>query len=471
MATGFNADPSLVTLVPDKTETHTIVKLNSLATLGLLIALAIVLCWVSSRYSTVFDLTRGGRQSLTETTTKILSQLEGPIHITAYARETGDLRDSIRRYVSKYQSVKSDITLSFVNPESVPDRVRELGIRINGELVFEYQGRMQNVRVADESTITNALVRLSQTDRQWIVYISGHGERSLLGQANHDLGEFGKHLTNRGYHIQPINLAEVRTIPDNTTVLVLAGLQLPLLAGEITIITDYLHRGGNFLWLLDPDEKNIPEQFTDFFELDVASGTVIDIAGQLIGIEDPTITMITNSLYGSHPVVEDFEFTTLFPKATVLFPSDSDTWSTSPLLMTGSQAWLETGSLDGEVEFESDTDLQGPLTIGLALSRAGGNNVNSGQPTGMQKIIIIGDGDFVSNTYLANSGNLDLGMRFIDWLSDNIDLIEIPVRPANDTQLTVSSMIIGSIGIIFLIVLPLTFMITGLYIWWNRRRT
>ena len=470
MATGFNAYIPLVANMSKNNDSHVLLKINSLTTLVLLLAFAIVLSWANTRFSMEFDWTRESRHSLSETSIQILNQITGPVHITAYARDDLNLRDAVRRYVAKYQAIKPEITLSFINPDRSPDIVRKLGIQINGELVFEYQGRTENVRTADENTIINSLVRLSREHEQWIAYVIGHGERNFIGQANHDLGEFGQYLIGRGYKIHPLNLVEIQTIPDNTSILALTGSQLPLLAGETKIILDYLRRGGNLLWLLDPGDNAQFSELTEYLDLNIADGTAIDIAGQFIGINDPTITMITTSLYGTHPVVDGFKFTTLFPKAAVILPTDSQAWSTMPLLMTADHTWLESGSLVGEVEFNPDTDLQGPLSIGQAISRQIGMADNDTAATKEQKIIVIGDGDFLSNTYIANSGNLDLGVRIVEWLSQDENLIDIPVRSATDTQLTISSVRIGIIGIILLIILPLFFISIGIYTGWKLKR-
>jgi len=210
---------------------------------------------------------------------------------------------------------------------------------------------------------------------------------------------------------------------------------------------------------------------TDYLDLNIANGTVIDISTQLIGIDDPTFTVITSKLYGSHPILEGFDFTTLYPKAAVLLPGDSDIWSSAPLLTTGNHTWLETGPLGDEVEFDRDSDIQGPLTIGLALTRDIEITTENIPDSQQQRIVIIGDGDFLSNTYLANSGNLDLGIRLVDWLSHDEMLVSIPVRSATDTQLTISSVVIGAIGIIFLIILPLAFILTGFYFWRIRKHS
>ena len=446
-------------------------KLNSLVILFLLIAFAVVFAWSSSRFTTDFDLTSNSRHSLSETSINILGQISDPILITAYARDDPVLRDAIRRYVGKYQLVKSDIELKFINPETSPGLVRGLGIRNSVELVFEYQGRTEHVRAADENIIINTLVRLWRGEQKWIAFVTGHGERNLLGQANHDLGDLGNHLNNRGYNVQPINLAEIITIPDNTSVLVMAGTVVPMLPGEIQILLDFIQRGGNFFWLLDPGDNAIPAEITDYLKIKIANGTVIDISGQLLGIDDPTITVLTGSLYGSHPVLEEFDYTTLYPMAAVLLPGDSDIWTTTPLLTTGSHTWLETGPLGGEIEFDKSADLQGPLTIGLTLVRDMEITIENTTDSKEQRIVVVGDGDFLSNTYLANSGNLDLGLRLLDWLSHDEELITIPSKSATDTQLTISSVIISAIGIFFLMVMPLVFISTGFYFWWKRKRS
>ena len=444
--------------------------MQSIATLGLVIAIAVLLSIVSVRYPVNFDWTQNGRHSLSQTSVSILEQIEGPIHITAYAREGPELRNAIRRYIERFQEIKPDISLSFTNPDTAPDLVRELGIRINGELVFQYKDKTEHVRAANEDLIINTLVQLWRGEDRWVAYITGHGERSLMGMANHDLGEFGNFLSARGYNIQPINLAEIRSIPDNTSVAVLAGPRVPLLEGELQILLEYLQHGGNLLWLLDPDEQFTSDELTEFLTLEINNGTIIDVAGSLIGIDDPTITMITTSLYGDHPTVSGFEFTSLFPKAVALTEVDNSVWDSTPILMTGDHTWLEKSDISEDVQFNEESDVMGPFTIGIALNRSlMGEQAESVDAT-QQRVIVIGDGDFLSNTYLGNAGNLDLGTRLMEWISNDEKLVNIPVRAAADMQLTLSNSTLGILGILFLAVLPLLSAGTGVYIWWRRRR-
>jgi len=445
-------------------------RTNSILMLLLILLLSAVLAWASSRLDEPFDWTRNNRHSLSDTSISILEKMSGPVLVTAYAREQRELRKAIRDFIAVYQRKKPDIELDFKNPDAVPGEVRALGISVNGELVLQYRGRREPVRNADESTFANALLRLSRDQESWIVFLEGHGERNPLGKANHDLGQWAAYLRNRGYHIQPLNLAEGGVIPGNTSVLVLAGPQVPLLPAEMERLLEYIRDGGNLLWLADPETSSLLKPVADSLNLTVTAGIIIDVAGRLIGIDDPTVTMITDSLYGDHQALAGFHYTTLFPGATALFSLNHGDWSTTPLLTTGDHTWLKTETPDREDtdQFNEDTDLQGPLVIGMALERQLGEPPED--PGGLrQKIIAVGDGDFLSNTFIDNAGNLELGVRMIDWLSDTEEHISIPPRVAADRNLEMSLLTLGAIGIFFLFLLPALLAITGLVMWRQRR--
>jgi ABC-type uncharacterized transport system involved in gliding motility auxiliary subunit len=228
----------------------------------------------------------------------------------------------------------------------------------------------------------------------------------------------------------------------------------------------HLEQGGNLLWLLDPGDTATPDPLPGFLGITVPPGIIIDVAGQLIGINDPTVAMITSSLYGQHPVLEGFSFTTLFPQAAAVQATAANGWAVTPLLSTGNHTWLETGLVDENTRFDTGVDLQGPLILGVGLER----EVAAGNVARQQRIIVVGDGDFLSNTYLDNSGNLDLGIRIVNWLSDDQEMIEIPARVVTDTQLTVSPVTIGIAGLLFLVGMPLLLLGSGLVIWWRRRK-
>lgn len=445
-------------------------RLNSIVMFCLLSISMGLLAWLSHKHSVEYDWTANGRHTLSEASRNLLAQMPDKIEITSYARENSQLRDAIKKFVGKYQRHKADIVLRFVNPDAVPDEVRNLGISVDGEIIVRYQDRNEHVKSDKEQVFTNALQRLARNQERWIAFIEGHGERNALGDANHDMGEWVKQLFNQGYRVQPINLGESQTIPDNTGILLIAGPRIDYLPGEVEIIINYINDGGNLLWLQEPGPLYKLDALAEELALNFYEGAVIDYAGQLIGINDPTISLVTKTLYSPHPVTEDFVFTTLFPMAGAIELLETDKWSAKPILTTGDHTWNETAKLEGAVEFNKGSDTQGPLTIGISLERELESEQGEELVTKQQRIVVMGDGDFLSNTYLANSGNNELGTRIINWLSSDDEFIAIPPKISNDTQLTISSTVLGIIGIGFLFILPAALIAIGIAISLRRKK-
>ena len=445
-------------------------RINSIVMLVLILCLTVLLAWLSVRYQIQMDWTQSGRHTLSHASQEVLDRMEGPVEITAYALEDTALRQTIEKIVGGYQRLKADIDLHFVDPNAAPDAVRSAGITVNGEMIIRYQNRIEHVKSGTEKEFTNALERLRRGTEHWLAFLKGHGERDPFGKANHDLGLWASQLVSRGFKIQPLDLANTRVIPNNTKTLVIASPTVDLLAGEIALIVEYLLGGGNILWLADPGSQHGLQPLADQLGIEISSGIVIDSASSLIGIEDPTIVLSTPGLNTGHPVTKDFDLTTVFPTTTSVQVTKDPDWKKSSLLNSAAHTWQETGSLEGEVEYNEDIDTIGPLDIAISLERPVNNPSDEASATMQQRIIVIGDGDFLSNAYVGNGGNLDLGVRLINWLSNDDDFINIPSKTVNDAHIELSTFAATIIGFSFILVLPLGLLGTGLTIWWRRKK-
>lgn len=445
--------------------------IEATGTILLLLAAAILIAWISTRFVYEADWTRAGRHTLSPASLALLAQLSGPLEITAYAREDAALRDLVRRFTDRYRRHRPDVSLAFVNPDLAPDETRSLGITVDGELVLRYQGRVEHVRSDSEQEFANALERLLRGGERWLAFTEGHGERSPVGKGGHDLMLWAEQLRQRGYRFQPINIAATQAVPDNTSVLVIAGPRSPFLPGELEVVRRFIDGGGNVLWLADPGFDHGLGSLAGQLGVGLASGTVIDSAGSLVGLDDPTIALVTASLYGTHPALADFTLTTYLPSAGAVLAADGQSgWSYAPLLTTGNHAWLETGPLKGEIK-PDDGDLRGPLTLGAALARPKSAPDGAGaKSAGEQRVIVVADGDFVANTYVVNNANLELGLRLMNWLSGDEDMVTVPATTAGDMRLEMNPALLGTLGLLFLLVLPASLLGAGMLVWWRRSR-
>ena len=449
-------------------KSRTQIRLQNIIFVILFLSAIGMLATLSNRYVISSDWTADARNTLSPSSTELLKTIDKPISITAFVREdpkSSAIRKRITQIVGRYQKHHEKVTLEFINPDTEPQMTRDLGIRVEGEMVIRIGERSQNLQNLTEQSLTNALQRAARSADRFIVFLEGHGERSARGRANHDLADWVTQLQSKGLNVQGINLANSPQLPDNTSILVIASPQVSLLPGEFSIISKYLADGGNLLWLADPGDLHGLDALAEQLGIEFQPGVIVDPTTVSLGIQDPRFTIITE--YGAQPVTENFDTLTLFPQASGIEVVEGSDWQAEAFLTSAANSWSETSELKGELELNAGDDIPGPLNIGMILTR---NNADTDNANSDQRVIVIGDGDFLSNTYLGNAGNLDLGLNLVNWLSRDDNFIDIPARTANDLKLELSPFSAGLIGLGFLFIIPLSLLGIGIFIWWRRRQ-
>ena len=295
--------------------------------------------------------------------------------------------------------------------------------------------------------------------------MQGHGERDPLDNGTHGLSKFTEQLHQFGIKVQPINLLNQAVIPDNTQVLLLAGPRQAYLAGELSLIKEYVQRGGNLFWLRDPAQQNHFESLESDLAIATVPGVIIDANAKLrvvLGIKHPAVIPVVE--YQPHTITKSLQTHSLFPFAAAFRVEDDSIWQASPLLQSLQRTWSEVGQLNAEeLTFDQHTgDTRGPLTLGMALQRIVG--------TIPQRAVIIGDSDFLANGYIGNGANLELGLNIVNWLTEDESLMAITPRAAPDQTIELSDNNILFIATLLLLIIPAILIATGFIIRWRRNR-
>jgi hypothetical protein len=160
-------------------------------------------------------------------------------------------------------------------------------------------------------------------------------------------------------------------------------------------------------------------------------------------------------------VAGTLQYNTLFPHSRQIGADDGSGWRVTPLIDVAPRGWVETGMLDAKSTFDKSRDFPGPVNIATALERTVGDRE--------QRVIVVGTGHFLSNSFIGNGGNLALGVSMMNWLAGEDALVTIDPRPAADTRLEVGTMHLYAIAVIVLLLFPLIFAVTGGVVWWRRR--
>jgi ABC-type uncharacterized transport system involved in gliding motility auxiliary subunit len=442
-------------------------RLQSSLFVVLFLALMGLLAWLSQLNPLTIDLTANQRNSLSAETIRLLKSLQYPLEITIFISPINENRDVLERLFKRYQHQQPLVKYRSLNPDLTPDLLRQHDIRFDGETLIEYQGRSEKISKVSEANVTNTIQRLVRQGERWLVFLQGHGERNPYSERNHDFSVFASRLASHGYTVENLALTQTNSIPQNTDVLVIASPQVALLPGEIELIEEYLEHGGNLLWLADTEQTtDSMELISDRLAIEFLPGVIVDPNTRLLGLNRIDFALVAD--YPRHPITQGIDSLSLFPQAQALeFNGDGEFWQQRSFLLSSDASWNETGDMAGDLfNGDNDDEIPGPLKIGITLTASHETDNNA---LFEQRIAIVGDADFLSNRYLGNGSNLELGLNLANWLSHDDNLIAISPRAAPDTRLELSQTQQIIIGLGFLLILPLSLFGAGLTIWLKRR--
>ena len=429
----------------------------------LCVVVAVCVAALSAHFGFTADWSAGARATIAPQSQSLLQQLKGPLAITGYARP-GDLRARTNLLVDRYRRFKHDIALKFVDPDADPVATQDAGITTDGELVLHWDSRTQHVTQLDEPSFSGALVRLARGGDKLVAFITGDGERDASGKNAIDLGAFVQRLSTRGIRALPLNLAEAAEVPRNANLVVLASPQAALLPNSVQKLQDYVANGGNLLWLAEPGSDDL-----GLAPLAQALG-LRRLPGRLLDAQSETATgnarMLVATHYPSQTITDGFDVNTVFPRAAALAVLPGEAWNVQPILQSGAHSWNQTAPVDSaQPAFDPDSGaLKGPLTFGYALSR-----LSPSPDKNQQRVVMIGGGDFLSNAFVGDAGNLAFGERVFDWLLGDDALASI-AQPAPDSVMKPTRAQFGALTFGYLIALPILLILIGLAISWRRRR-
>ncbi len=420
---------------------------------------------LGSRHHRRLDLTGMQAFSLSPQTIQILGRLEEPIQITGFFTGTDRRLGDVENLLREYAHHSDKIHYEFIDPDLKPARAREFGVTNYGTLVFQSGDHRQDILGTDESDITGAILKVSRQQRQVIYFLDGHQERGIDDFSQFGLGQMKSALENDNYQVETLSLAITDTVPSDATVIVVASPRKALLDEEIARIASWLEGGGKALFMADPGRETGLNDLIQPYGLRLRNDAVVDPGSSLLGdVASPAIVQ-----YRFSQITRDLPMT-FFPTVRSIEQLDPkpEGVTMTPLAATSERSWGETDLQGGQVRFDPDQDVQGPLYLAVSAQKSSVVS-NSVQPQSRSRIVVFGDSDFASNAFAGSLGNRDLFLNAVNWLAEEEELISIrpPIRQPRQLFLTgPQARLIQYTTMIFL---PLAVLFVGGVVWWNRR--
>ena len=434
-----------------------------------LVALAIVVVvnLIANRFVKQIDLTANKRYSLAPQTAKILSELQKDVELVYFDRRNNftSVRDKLEMFPIKSRRVK----VTYVDPDREPSKANQYKVKTYGTLIVASGDRNEQAKGLQEEEITGSIIRVLKGGPKNIYFLTGHGERDLESTERLGYSAAKKALEESNYKVNPLSLLEQSPkIPEDCTLLVIAGPMKDFLDPEIAAIKDYVLKGGRVFFLLHPQTPPKLIDLLDQFGADAHNNLVVDTSGlgRLFGTDELMPLVVQ---YEDHPITKDLVNTaTLFPFASAVHTSTKGMAGAvfREIAKTTKNSWSTTEVQSKQITFRKGQDTEGPLALlGVGTYRP------MGSPDAAKegRYVVAGSAEFVANSILGFPGNRDLFLNAVNWLASDEDLISIRPKDPEDRRVNLSPSQMTMIFYGSLIVVPLAIVLSGLGVWWKRR--
>ena len=472
------------------------------------IAIAIVVILLVEQLPAKFtqlDVTANGLYSISDQTKQIVSAVDQDVTIY-HIVQTGNEDASIENMLNRYADLSDKVKVEKKDPVTYPgfakkytnqqvtenSLVVECGAKnrfISYSDIYKVQydystGSAQSADFDGENLLTGAINYVSSEDAPKLYMLTGHGEQSLPQTITDS-------IQNENYETKELSLMTQNAVPDDAAALIVNSPSSDLSAEEKDSILNYMQAGGSLLLITDYSENETPnlDALTAYYGAQRTGAMVFDPDGSH-SLRGKYYYLLPN--IGSHEITEPLQDRyVLLPMAEGLKTKEDkrDGLTVTELLTTSYSAYGKTAVNEGASVEKADGDLDGPFAVGIASEEViggaekeetqaseegeeAGEAEEEKEPENTARFVWLSTGMALQEqvNQLVSGGNSDLFMNAVGWMCQNEDMISIRAKSMDMENLTVPSGRASLWGVITIGLIPLAFVIAGVYIWIRRRR-
>jgi gliding motility-associatede transport system auxiliary component len=379
--------------------------------LAAVLAIAVALQAYAELFNRRFDMTAENRLSLSPYTLSVLGQVEEPLRVDLYYRR-GE-RQRARDLLELMRDHCRELSFELVDLDRNPGRAKDHGVDHYDRAVVFYQGREVVVSAGSEETLTGGIAKVLHEKPRVLYFVTGHRERTIAAGKGDQYGRAAQILRNEGFEVRTLSLLQARSVPADASAVVIAGPEVDLVESEIEKLDLYLAGGGGVLVLVDPTELPVLTAWLARRGVTLRDDVVIDRTNRVYGTDGTNVIV---PFYRDHDATRPMDVPGVLGRARSVAltnggDDDAETGA-SIVARTANESFAAADASrtrQGEVEFDAARDVAGPVGV-MAAAYTGGTAEKRG------RLVVVGDADFPSDSYLALLGNKDLLVNTIGWL-------------------------------------------------------
>ena len=413
----------------------------------------------------------------------------------------------------------------FVDPDVSPQRVAQyFGTTpvafVNESIVVKLMGS-DNVDVIQprdpdysrlEQKLVSSILLVTGQEQKAVYFITGHGERNINSRDDDADGYSAVRdgLEQDNYRVDTLRWAATDddvTVPDDAALLVIARPVDELPDSQAQVLDLYLRgrkadgterrEAGRVIFLGDPDTPDTFRQFFASWGVIVGSGYIRDLDASLPGdphtlrLDPINLQDLPGDLVASIPreVLETLlEITApkgdsldlvLMPGAAPLQIIDDGTGLRQPvpLAFTTTNSYMieDTERTEPRTDPDDQPDAVGPFTPVTYIRALGPvgqpppSNPESVSENQIANLLVLGDSDFVANSFYSRGSGADLFLNSVNHLVGDHSLVSLRPKVITTRELNLDKNAFNFVRFSSWLFLPGLMGLLAAFVWWVRR--
>jgi ABC-type uncharacterized transport system involved in gliding motility auxiliary subunit len=483
------------------------------------------------KYHERFDWTASKLYTLSQKSESVLATLDRDVEAIVLM-ETGDeLYTPVTELLSRYDTASARFSMRLIDAQKNLLEAQQLVDRFElnrlNVVVLDSEGGRRVIDATDmadydysgmqmgqapqmsgfkgESVFTGALLDLMESRKPKILFTSGHGELRLDDFSARGLSSLRDLLGKDNFEMEEWPLLGQTAVPADADLIVVAGPTSTFVAPELALLRAHLESGGRLLVMIDPTlddaglvETGLETMLADF-GVTVGDDIVVDPANPLPFFGAETIFI---GSYGDHVItrpLDQAQLPVIVHLGRSVTAAQTEGLEIIELLRTSGEGWGETDLVNLDRVELGDTDLGGPVPLGVAVEHAADESAGTdgiedleltaladealaaddaasdpapdaaADPPAM-RLVVLGDSDLASNGQMQGAPNATFIANTMNWLVERETLVSIPPKKPEQVRLSLTGGELRGITWTVLGLLPGLALAAGVTVYRKRRR-
>ena len=412
---------------------------------------------------------------------------------------------------------------SFIDPDVNPQRVNQyfgatpiafvnesIVVKVkDGDVLDVIQPKDAEYSHLEQDLVTSILVVTGQ-EKKPIYFLDGHGERSISSPGSDGYSEVRVGLEQDNYRVDSLRWSrqnEDVSVPDDAALLVIARPTGDLPEAHAQVLNQFLQgknpdgsdrpSAGRLVFLADPDTPESFRQFMATWGVVINSGYIRDLDGSLPGNPHTLRLQTVNPLELPGEIVSQIPREVLetllqittpkgnsldlvhMPGAAALqsFDDGSGLRQPVPLAFSSGNSYViqDIERTEPRTDQDNEPDPVGPftpVTFVRALGPIGApvpSDPSSVSENDIASLVVMGDSDFVSNSFYDRGSGKDLFLNSVNYLVGDHSLVSLRPKVITTREFNVDRNQENFVKFSSWLLLPGLMGLMAAMVWWVRR--